>query len=133
MSEDRTPIRTKAWAPAGRALALLTALAVATAGAGPGRRDAAKAQDAALRGMPVIRDTPRSKRCCATMRSRFCAPPTCQAEVRVVVLGERTFNAFVMDGRHIFVNGRCAFDAKDAERESSACSRTKPATLPAAI
>ena len=32
--------------------------------------------------------------------------------VRVVVLNDRSFNAFVMDGRHIFVNAGALFDAK---------------------
>jgi predicted Zn-dependent protease len=32
--------------------------------------------------------------------------------VRVVVLSERSFNAFVMDGRHIFINAGALFDAK---------------------
>jgi predicted Zn-dependent protease len=32
--------------------------------------------------------------------------------VRVVVLNDRAFNAFVMDGRHIFVNSGALFDAK---------------------
>src|SRR5262249_54228974 len=32
--------------------------------------------------------------------------------VRVVILGDRSFNAFVMDGRHIFINAGALFDAK---------------------
>jgi len=32
--------------------------------------------------------------------------------VRVVVLSDRSFNAFVMDGRHIFINAGALFDAK---------------------
>jgi predicted Zn-dependent protease len=32
--------------------------------------------------------------------------------VSVVVLSERSFNAFVMDGRHIFINAGALFDAK---------------------
>jgi len=35
-----------------------------------------------------------------------------QQNVKVVVLNERTFNAFVMDGRHIFINAGTLFDAK---------------------
>ncbi|HET9685987.1 MAG TPA: M48 family metalloprotease, partial [Pseudolabrys sp.] len=34
--------------------------------------------------------------------------------VRVVVLSDRSFNAFVMDGRHIFINAGALFDAKTA-------------------
>ena len=43
-------------APAGRALAFATAIAVAAAGGGP-TLDQARAQEQATRGMPVIRDT----------------------------------------------------------------------------
>ena len=32
--------------------------------------------------------------------------------MRVVILGDRSFNAFVMDGRHIFINAGALFDAK---------------------
>jgi predicted Zn-dependent protease len=34
--------------------------------------------------------------------------------VRVVILSDRSFNAFVMDGRHIFINAGALFDAKTA-------------------
>jgi predicted Zn-dependent protease len=110
MIENGTP--TKAWrmAPAGRALALVTALAVATAGVGPAVAPA-RAQDLP-RGMPIIRDTEIEQ------LLRDYAAPILQAaglakqNVRVVVLGDRTFNAFVMDGRHIFINAGALFDAK---------------------
>ena len=54
MIEDGTPIRTRATAPAARAVALATAFAVALAGfsAPP-----ARAQDSTTRGLPVVRDT----------------------------------------------------------------------------
>jgi predicted Zn-dependent protease len=51
MSLDGTPIRTRRGTPATRAIALLTAIAVGTAGIAP-----ASAQDSATRGMPIIRD-----------------------------------------------------------------------------
>jgi predicted Zn-dependent protease len=35
-----------------------------------------------------------------------------QQGIRVVILNDRTFNAFVMDGRHIFINAGALFDAK---------------------
>ena len=111
MSEDRTPIRTKAWAPAGRALALLTAFAVATAGIAPAVSPA-QAQDAALRGMPVIRDTEIEQLLRDYAQPILRAAALAKQNVRVVVLGERSFNAFVMDGRHIFINAGALFDAK---------------------
>ena len=111
MIEDRTPIRTKAWAPAGRALALLTAFAVATAGIAP-TVSPAHAQDAALRGMPVIRDTEIEQLLRDYAQPILRAAGLAKQNVRVVVLGDRSFNAFVMDGRHIFINAGALFDAK---------------------
>ena len=111
MSEDRTPIRTRAWAPAGHALALLTAFAVATAGIAP-TINPAQAQDASLRGMPVIRDTEIEQLLRDYAQPILRAAGLAKQNVRVVVLGDRTFNAFVMDGRHIFINAGALFDAK---------------------
>src|SRR5450631_4027781 len=107
MIENGTPIRAWRKAPAGRALALLTAFAVAFAGSVP-----ARAQDATTRGMPIIRDTEIEQ-----LLRDYAAPVLGTAglakqNVRVVVLGDRTFNAFVMDGRHIFINTGALFDAK---------------------
>jgi predicted Zn-dependent protease len=107
MIENGTPTRAWRKAPAGRALALLTALAVAFAGSAP-----ARAQDATTRGMPIIRDTEIEQ-----LLRDYAAPVLGTAglakqNVRVVVLGDRTFNAFVMDGRHIFINTGALFDAK---------------------
>ncbi len=72
----------------------------------------ARAQEAALRGMPIVRDAEIEQ------LLRDYAQPILQAaglgkqNVRVVVLGDRSFNAFVMDGRHIFINAGALFDAK---------------------
>jgi predicted Zn-dependent protease len=111
MIEDGTPIRTKARAPAAKALALVTALAVATAGIAP-TVSPAHAQDAALRGMPVIRDTEIEQLLRDYAQPILRAAGLAKQNVRVVVLGERSFNAFVMDGRHIFINAGALFDAK---------------------
>src|SRR5216684_1828831 len=97
MSVDGTPIRTRRGAPAARAIA------VCAAGGGPAMAPA-RAQEAALRGMPIVRDAEIEQ------LLRDYAQPILQAaglgkqNVRVVVLGDRSFNAFVMDGRHIFIN-----------------------------
>ena len=112
MNEDGTPIRTRAWTPAVRALALLTAFAVAAVGGGPAGVTPARAQDASLRGMPIVRDTEIEQllRDYATPILR--AAGLSKQNVRVLVLGDRSFNAFVMDGRHIFINAGALFDAK---------------------
>ena len=64
------------------------------------------------RGMPVIRETEIEN-----LLRDYAAPVLRAAglgkqNVRVVVLNDRAFNAFVMDGRHIFINAGALFDAK---------------------
>ncbi len=62
--------------------------------------------------MPIIRDTEIEQllRDYATPILR--AAGLAKQNVRVVVLNDRAFNAFVMDGRHIFINAGALFDAK---------------------
>lgn len=98
-------------APAARALALVTAIAVAAAGGGAAVTPA-HAQDQALRGMPVIRDTEMEQLLRDYAQPILRAAGLAQQNVKVVVLGDRAFNAFVMDGRHIFINAGALFDAK---------------------
>jgi predicted Zn-dependent protease len=110
MSLSGTPIRTQRGAPAARAIALLTAIAVGAA-AGPAAVPA-RAQDSATRGLPVIRDAEIEQLLRDYAQPILRAAGLAKQNVRVVVLGDRSFNAFVMDGRHIFVNAGALFDAK---------------------
>jgi len=111
MIETGTAIKPQRAKPAMRGLAILTAVALAAAGGGPAL-DQARAQEQPTHGLPIIRDTEIEQllRDYATpiLRSAGLA----QQNVRVVVLNDRTFNAFVMDGRHIFINAGALFDAK---------------------
>jgi predicted Zn-dependent protease len=111
MIEHGTAIRTQGAAPAARAIAMLTAFAIATAGVIPAATPAL-AQDQALRGMPVIRDTEIEQLLRDYAQPILKAAGLAKQNVRVVVLGDRSFNAFVMDGRHIFINAGALFDAK---------------------
>jgi predicted Zn-dependent protease len=111
MSLNGTTIRTRRRAPAARAIALLTAIAVGAAGGGSAVAPA-RAQDAATRGMPVIRDAEIEQLLRDYAQPILHAAGLAKQNVRVVVLGDRSFNAFVMDGRHIFVNAGTLFDAK---------------------
>ncbi|MGA2127072.1 MAG: M48 family metalloprotease [Xanthobacteraceae bacterium] len=84
-------------APASRALALVTALAVATA-AGPA------CSQGGGRGLPVIRDSETEQ-----LLREYTAPilrvaGQSQQNVRIVIINDRAFNAFVADGHRIFVN-----------------------------
>jgi predicted Zn-dependent protease len=97
-------------APAARALAVATAIAVASTSIGSGVTPA-RAQGVP-RGMPIIRDTEMEQllRDYATPILR--AAGLAKQNIRVVVINDRAFNAFVMDGRHIFINAGTLFDAK---------------------
>jgi predicted Zn-dependent protease len=110
MIENATPIRARRNAPATRALALITAAAVAFAGVGPAATPAHAQQ--AKRGQPVIRDTEIENLMRDYARPILKAAGLAQQNVRVVILNNRAFNAFVMDGRHIFINAGALFDAK---------------------
>ncbi len=107
-----TPLPNKAWlrAPATRALAAVTALAVAFGTIAPTTRTA-QAQDAAS-GMRTIRDTEIEQLMRDYAQPILKVAGLAKQNVRVVVLNDRTFNAFVMDGRHIFINAGALFDAK---------------------
>jgi predicted Zn-dependent protease len=106
MIETPTPIRARRRTPAARTLAFLTAAAVA---AGP---LAAPAQAQAKGRMPIIRDTEIENLLRDYSRPILKAAGLAQQNVKVVVINDRAFNAFVMDGRHIFINAGALFDAK---------------------
>jgi predicted Zn-dependent protease len=101
-------------APATRVLAVATAIAVAMVGGGPTFQpiQPVHAQDNATRGMPIIRDTEIENLLRDYAQPVLKAAGLAQQNVRVVVLNDRSFNAFVMDGRHIFINAGALFDAK---------------------
>src|SRR5689334_9530580 len=106
MSLHGTPIRTRRRAPA-RAIALVTAAAVCVASVTPVRT-----QDSATRGMPFIRDAEIEQLLRDYAQPILRAAGLAKQNVKVVVLQDRSFNAFVMDGRHIFINAGALFDAK---------------------
>jgi len=110
MIENATPIRARRSAPAARALAFVTAAAVAIVGAGPATTSAHAQQ--AQRRLPVIRDTEIESLMRDYARPILKAAGLAKQNVRVVILNDRAFNAFVMDGRHIFINAGALFDAK---------------------
>ena len=90
--------------------ALAVAMALATA-AGPAAVTPARAQGS-TRGMPIIRDTEIEQLLRDYAQPILKAAGLAKQNVKVVVLNDRAFNAFVMDGRHIFINAGALFDAK---------------------
>ena len=107
MTETVRPIRAGRATPAARALALFAAAAIAAFGLAG---DRARAQGAPK--LPIIRDTEIENllRDYATPILRVAG--LAKQNIKVVILNDRQFNAFVMDGRHIFINAGALFDAK---------------------
>jgi len=62
--------------------------------------------------LPIIRDAEMETLLRDYAQPVLRAAGLAQQNVKVVVLNERSFNAFVMDGRHIFINAGTLFDAK---------------------
>jgi predicted Zn-dependent protease len=89
--------------PVTRAIAVLTACALVVA-SGPVR--------AQPRGIPLIRDAEIEQLLRDYTRPILRAAGLAQQNIQVVIINERTFNAFVMDGRRIFVNAGALLDAK---------------------
>lgn len=96
--------------PAGRAIAMLTAAAVAMTGFGIAT-GAARAQ-AKNGSLPIIRDTEIENLLRDYARPILKAAGLAQQNIKVVVINDRSFNAFVMDGRHIFVNAGALFETR---------------------
>src|SRR5690348_218287 len=95
-------------APVMRSVAAAAAIAVSAAGIGP----AAVPVHAQGNKLPIIRDTEIENLLKDYARPILRAAGLAKQNVRVVILNDRAFNAFVMDGRHIFINAGALFDAK---------------------
>jgi predicted Zn-dependent protease len=99
------PIRVGRRTPAARIVALVTAVAMTTASL------PVKAQPTP-RGMPIIRDAEIEQLLRDYTQPVLRAAGLTQQNVQVVIINERTFNAFVVDGRRIFVNSGALMDAQ---------------------
>jgi predicted Zn-dependent protease len=92
--------------PALRALALVTACALALAGFPP------RAPAQGTGGLPLIRDAEIEQLLREYTAPILRAAGLAQQNVHVVIINDRAFNAFVVDGRRIFVNVGALLDAK---------------------
>jgi predicted Zn-dependent protease len=111
MTETGTATKARCARPAVRGLAVLTAMALVASAGGPAP-ERAGAQEQATRGLPIIRDTEIEQLMRDYATPILNAAHLAQQNIRVIVLNDRSFNAFVMDGRHIFINAGALFDAK---------------------
>ena len=88
--------------PAARLVAVLTATALAV-GSVPAQ---------AQKGPPVVRDAEIEQLLKEYTQPLLRAAGLAQQNVQVVIINDRSFNAFVADGRRIFVNGGALMDAE---------------------
>ena len=105
IGRDR-PSRARRARPASRAVALVSAAAILLAG------QPALAQPKPGRGLPIIRDAEIEQLMRDYTAPILKAAGLGQQNVQVVLINERAFNAFVMDGRRIFMNVGALYDSK---------------------
>jgi predicted Zn-dependent protease len=91
--------------PAARAIACLTAFALVVPLA-PARAQSKPPN------LPIVRDSEIEQLMRDYTAPILRAAGLAQQNVRVVLINDRSFNAFVMDGRHIFVNVGALYNAK---------------------
>jgi predicted Zn-dependent protease len=102
MTGSERPIRTRRTTPAARAVALVTASALV------GASLPAQAQ----RGPPIIRDAEIEQLLKEYTQPILRVAGLTQQNIQVVIINDRSFNAFVADGRRIFVNGGALLESE---------------------
>src|SRR6266851_4664110 len=105
MTNGRGLNRERRGTPASRAIALITAAAM-VASVGP-----ASSQDP-QKGLPIIRDAEIEQLLRDYTQPILRVAGLAQQNIRVVIINDRAFNAFVADGRRIFVNVGALMEAK---------------------
>jgi predicted Zn-dependent protease len=109
MTVDERPIRARRRTPATRAFALLTAFAVAAV---PVSAPVSAQSPSLPRGIPLIRDAEIEQLMRDYTQPILKAGGLAQQNIQVTLINDRSFNAFVMDGRRIFVNAGALMDSK---------------------
>src|SRR5438876_9266401 len=108
MTEDARPSRVRAPTPAARAIALVTACALVVASV-PVQ---AQPTPSLPRGIPLIRDAEIEQLLRDYTHPLLRAAGLAQQNIQVTIINDRSFNAFVMDGRRIFVNAGALLDSQ---------------------
>ena len=102
MTGTERPIRPRRTTPAARLVAVVTAIALA----------AAAAPAHAQKGLALVRDAEIEQLLREYTQPILRAAGLAQQNVQVVIINDRSFNAFVADGRRIFVNGGALMEAE---------------------
>lgn len=103
MTEDDRPIRGRRLTPARRAIALGTACALVVSAIEPAR----------AQGLPIIRDTEIEQLLRDYTQPILRVAGLSKQNIRVVIINERSFNAFVMDAQRIFVNAGALMESQN--------------------
>jgi predicted Zn-dependent protease len=111
MMNAGSTIRVRRRTPAAHAVAVLTAFSVALMPTVAVAPTPAHAQSLPL-GLPIIRDAEIEQLLRDYTQPILRSAGLAQQDVHVVIINDRAFNAFVMDGRHIFINAGALLDAK---------------------
>jgi len=106
MTDSARPTRGLRQTPAARALPLF--MAAATAVSAP----LSSAHSQSRAGLPVIRDAEIEQLMRDYSQPILRAAGLAQQKINVVIINDRSFNAFVMDGQHIFINAGALLDAQ---------------------
>src|SRR5215467_13330715 len=105
MMTQARPVKRRPLLRASRPVAVLTAFAL-LAGSVP-----APAQDLP-KGLPLIRDAETEQLLREYTQPVLRAAGLAQQNIHVVIINDRSFNAFVADGRRIFVNAGTLMEAQ---------------------
>jgi len=105
MTGSQRPNKARQWKPAARSFAVLTAVALAAAGI------PAVAQQGGG-GPPIIRDAEIEQLLREYTQPILKVAGLTQQNIRVVIINDRSFNAFVADGHRIFINSGALMQAK---------------------
>ncbi|MGY4595248.1 putative Zn-dependent protease [Bradyrhizobium sp. GM22.5] len=111
-----------------KATALISLLAAAAIALTP--FSAAHAQ---AKGPPVLRDTETEQLLREYTRPILRVAGLEKQNIQMVIVNEGSFNAFVADGRRIFVNYGAILQSETPNQIIGTCSRTRPGIWPAAI
>lgn len=111
MIDAGSTIRVRHRTPAAQSLALLTAFSIAFTPTVAVAPTPARAQSLPP-GLPVIRDAEIEQLLRDYTQPILRAAGLAQQNVQVTIINDRSFNAFVMDGRRIFINAGALVDAK---------------------
>src|ERR1041384_871945 len=105
MMTQARPVKRRPLLRASRPVAVMTACAL-LAGSMPARAQALP------KGLPLIRDAEIEQLLREYTAPILRAAGLAQQNVHIVIINDRAFNAFVVDGRRIFVNVGALLDAK---------------------